>query len=59
MLFGKIIWTIDDDDFCYNFIFLIDNLEVTEPDVNLSTCSRSKQPFAAGIVGKSARSLGY
>ena len=35
----------------------MNNLEVTDTDANLSTCSRSKQPFAAGIVGKSARSL--
>lgn len=54
MLFGKFEGLM-----MMNFIFLIDNLEVTEPDINLSTCSRSKQPFAAGIVGKSARSLGY
>ena len=58
MLFGKFL-RIDDDDFCYNFIFLINNLEVTDTDANLSTCSRSKQPFAAGTVGKSARSLPY
>lgn len=48
---------IDEGDFWYNFIFLIGNLEVTDTDVNLSACSRSKQPFAAGIVGKSARPL--